>query len=79
MALKAQERQAKLLGLDVSKQDGVSLQAVDEYADRLGLAVIDAVQEVIPDAATRAKVLGAIEERWAAIQLKPSTGRPTSS
>lgn len=79
VALKAQERQAKLLGLDLTKESGVSLQAVDEYADRLGLAVMDAVQEVIPDADTRAALFRAIDERWAAIQLKPGAVRPPSS
>ena len=77
-ALKAQERQAKLLGLDVSKQEGVSLQAVDQYLDQLGMEVVAAVQEVIPDADTRATLLRAIEERWSTVQLKPGSIRPTS-
>ncbi len=76
-AIKAQERQAKLTGLDVTKQDGVSMQAVDQFLDQLGLEVVAAVQEVIPDADTRAKILGAIEERWATLQLLP--GKPGNS
>lgn len=78
VALKAQERQAKLLGLDFGKQEGVSLQAVDQYADQLGIAVVQAVEEVIPDAATRTALLRAIDERWASIQFKPGAGRPSS-
>lgn len=77
VALKAQERQAKLLGLDLTKEEGVSMQAVDQYIDQLGMGVVAAVQEVIPDADTRAALLGAIEERWATIALVPN--KPGSS
>lgn len=79
VALKAQERQAKLLGLDLTKESGVSMQAVEQYVDQLTMGVLDAVQEVIPDAATRTKILGAIDERWAAIHLKPSIIRSSPS
>src|SRR5690606_33303052 len=79
VALKAQERQAKLLGLDTGKQEGISLQAVDQFLDQLGMEVGAAVQEVIAHADTRAALLRAIEERWSAGQLKPGSVRPSSS
>lgn len=76
-ALDAQERQSKLLGLDASRQEGsISLETMNRVLEQLGMEVVNAAQEVIPDADTRAALLQSIEERWAAIKFEP--GKPGS-
>lgn len=65
------------------RQEGaISMAAFVRVTDQMGLEMIGAVQEVVPDADTVAKLLQLVDERWASIQVeahRPGAARSEGS
>lgn len=68
--------------IEKHKRDGsITLETLDRVLEQLGVEVVHALAEEVPDATTRALVLANIERRWGSIRLDPATARagPTAS
>lgn len=68
--------------IEKHKREGsITLETLDRVLEQLGVEVVHALTEEVPDAVARAAVLKNVERRWGSIRLDPATARagPTSS
>lgn len=63
--------------IEKHKREGsVTLETLNRVLEQLGVEVVHALTEEVPDAATRALVLQNVERRWHTIRLDPAAPRP---
>jgi hypothetical protein len=60
--------------IEKSKSEGsVTLEAVNRYVGTLGMEVVAAVNEALPDADSRTKVVAAVDRRWESVAFDTGT------
>lgn len=58
--------------LALAKKDGaISMEALDQFVEQLGMEVVGAAQEAITDADSRAALLAALDRRWQSVGFDP--------
>ncbi|CAA9573805.1 MAG: hypothetical protein AVDCRST_MAG86-1957 [uncultured Truepera sp.] len=63
--------------IEKQRQEGtIRLETLDRVLEQLGVEVVKAVQQHVPDADTRTALLRDIEKQWGTIRLEPTTARP---
>lgn len=62
------------------KEGSITLETLDRVLEQLGVEVVHALTEEVPDATTRALILANVERRWGSIRLDPTAPtRPQAS
>ena len=63
------------------REGGITLETLDRVLQQLGVEVVNALAEEVPDAAQRAAVLASIERRWQGVRVDPAprSGTPASA
>jgi phage terminase small subunit len=76
-AIKAVELLGKAVGMfGTAKEGGISLEAHSNLVSQMGIELIAAITECIPDEALRTTLITAVDKRWQAISAEPN--RPGS-
>lgn len=57
------------------REGSITLETLDRVLEQLGVEVVHALAEEVPDAAARAAILANVERRWGTIRLDPTTAR----
>lgn len=64
--------------IEKTKREGnITLETLDRVLEQVGVELVQALQEEVPDAAARARILATFERRWSSVRITPDGGAPT--
>lgn len=63
--------------IEKTKREGsITLETLDHVLEQVGVELVQALQEEVPDAAARARILATFERRWSNVRIAPDRRAP---